>query len=273
LLEDPQELHPVLQERDPDFMRRFFPVAAWISDNYYRAEVEGVEHLSDRASLLVSTHNGGMATPDIYCLAVAFMRRFGLEAPLYSLAHKMAFLIPGFSTFTRKSGAVMATPENAKIILDADFPILLCPGGDVDSLKPFSRRHKITFNNRMGFIRTAIRHQVPIVPVVSVGAHEVIFVLNDGRGLARLIRFDKIFRIKTIPMSFSFPWGFTLGALGSIPLPSKIKIRVLPPMEFNEPASAAEDPVVLQRCYKYVCGAMQQALDEMAAQRRWPVIG
>ncbi len=273
LVAERRQLPPLLGQRDPDYIRRIFPYIARVADGYFRAEVQGTEHLTDEASLLVSTHNGGMLAPDIFCLSVAYFRRFGIETPIYSMAHKMAFLIPGYGAFARKTGALLAHPDNASVVLQSGFPLLLCPGGDEDNLKPFRQRHVINFAGRMGFIRTAIRHQVPIVPVVSVGAHETFFVLNDGRALARRLRLDRLLRIKTVPVTLGIPGGLFLGGLGHLPLPSKIVVRVLPRVELGEPPAAADDPRRVRACYDHVCRTMQAALTELASRRRWPILG
>lgn len=266
-------IHPVLRDRDPSLIRRAFPLLATICDRYYRAEVEGVENLSDRASLMVGTHNGGMATPDSYALMVAFWRRFGLETPAYGLMHGVGFKLPLLGQYFPKMGAIPATPNNARIVLQADRPCLVYPGGDLDSLKPFRRRHQITFGNRRGFIKTALSEQVPIVPIISVGAHETLFVLNDGRKLAELSGFAKLFRIKTMPLTLSFPFGLGIGGLFAIPLPSKIKVKVLPKIELSESADAANDPLVVERCFQHVTMTMQRALDKLASHRRHLLLG
>ncbi len=263
----------MLGKRDPAALREAYPWIAAVTDKYFRAEVEGVEHLSAEASLIVSTHNGGTAMPDLYSLFVAFSRRFGIDTPAYGMAHAALFQIPVFGPTLEKFGAIPASRQNASTVLREGFPLLICPGGDEDSLKPFSRRHEVNFGKRRGFIRLAIREQAPIVPIVSVGAHEVVFMLNDGRGLAKALRLDKIARVKTAPFSFGFPNGLSIAGLGSIPLPSKIKLRVLPPIFFNEPPSAADDSVTVERCYERVRQQMQLALSELASQRRLPVFG
>ena len=266
-------LHPVLEKRDPKMIRKSFRAMATIVDRYFRAEVEGMEHFMDNASMIVSTHNGSFFTPDLFCLMVSFWRRFGLETPGYGLMHGAAFRIPFLGPFLTSMGAIPANKKNAKIVLDSDYPLLVCPGGDVDSLKPFSKRHQICFGNRRGFIRTAIEHQVPIIPVVSVGAHETMFVLNDGRWLAQVSGFAKYFRIKSIPLVLSFPFGLTPAGLPSIPLPSKIRIRMLPKIELDESPSAAKDPVTVERCFEHVRWKMQSALDDLAFKRKWPILG
>jgi len=272
-VESSRELHPVLRQRDPELIRRAFPYVAGITDHYFRAEVDGVEHLPQGAAMVVSTHNGGIVMPDFHALSVAYWRRFGAAAPAYGMMHRLGLQIPKFGAFFRALGAIEASRENARIVLESGFPLLVCPGGDVDSLRPFRQRHQVSFGQRRGFIRLAIEQQVPIVPVVSVGAHEIFFVLNDGRRLARALGVDRLFRLKTLPLTLSFPLGLTPGGLLSIPLPSKISIRVLPRIELPEPPAAAADGAVVERCFQHVRRRMQRALDELAARRKHVILG
>jgi 1-acyl-sn-glycerol-3-phosphate acyltransferase len=269
----PVPLPELLRHRDPALLRRAYPWLRWVVDKYFRCEVEGVEHLPDSASMMVGTHNGAMTTPDLYALFLTYWRRFGFEAPFYGLGHRAVFEIPFVRDFCLRAGAIPAHPENAKAVLDADFPLLVYPGGDVDALKPFSQRHRITFAGRKGFIRTALRHQVPIVPVISVGAHETLYVLNDGAKLAKLLRINRWLRVKSVPLTLSFPFGLTIASVPTIPLPSKLRLQVLPPIELGERADAADNPERVQRCYDHVVATMQQALDELAARRRFPILG
>jgi 1-acyl-sn-glycerol-3-phosphate acyltransferase len=264
---------PLLAKRDNDLIRRFYPWVTALVDHYYRAEVEGSENLSDRGSLIVSTHNGGMYTPDAYALMVAFWRRFGLETPAFGLMHRIAFGVPVLGPLLTRLGAVPASRANAATVLRHEHPLLVCPGGDLDALKPFSQRHRIVFGGRMGFVATAIRHQVPIIPVISVGAHETVIFLNDGRWLARVSGFSRFFRIKTVPLALSFPLGVTIAGIAAIPLPSKVTLRVLPRIQLDEPPAAADDPAVVRRCYDHVVQTMQASLDDLASRRRRVFLG
>jgi 1-acyl-sn-glycerol-3-phosphate acyltransferase len=267
------ELHPILSQTDPNVTRRIFPWVSWIVDHYFRSEVEGAENLTVSKALLVSTHNGGIFTPDAYCLAVAFWRRFGLEARAYGLMHKQGFKVPILRSLLPKLGAIPASRENAGIVLEAGFPAFVCPGGDIDVLKPFWQRHRIVFGNRTGFITAAIRHEAPIIPAVSVGAHETLLVLNDGRWLARVSGAGRVFRVKTIPLALGFPFGITPAGLLNLPLPSKVVLRILPAIELCEPPEKADDPDTVARCFRHVTQTMQAALTDLASKRKFPVIG
>jgi 1-acyl-sn-glycerol-3-phosphate acyltransferase len=263
----------LLAQRDPELIRRIFPWLAAFTDSYFRSEVEGLEHLRPGAFLGVATHNGGINFPDIYCLMVAFWRRLGLEAPAYGLMHRMAFAVPLLGDLLVRLGGIPASNESARVALENGFPLFVCPGGDVDALKPFRDRHRVIFGERRGFIRLALRHQVPIIPIISVGAHETLLFLNDGRRLAEVTGAARYLRIKSIPFALSFPFGLTIAGLGAVPLPSKITLRILPPIELAEGPAAADDEAAVLRCREHVRSVMQRALDDLAARRRWPVLG
>ena len=65
---------------------------------------------------------------------------------------------------------------------------------------------RVDFDGRKGFLRLALKHDVPIVPVVSVGGQETALFLTRGEGLARLLRLDRMFRLKVLPISLALPW-------------------------------------------------------------------
>ena len=74
-----------------------------------------------------------------------------------------------------------------------------------------------------------------------------------------------------MPISLALPWGMNVGdLLGHIPLPAKITIEVLPPIDL--PAQFGDDPD-LDEVYEHVMRLMQETLDSLAAERRYPVIG
>ena len=69
------------------------------------------------------------------------------------------------------------------------------------------------------------------------------------------------------------PWIAVAFVLFNLPLPSKIRVRVLEPIEFGEPPEAADDDAVVERCFEHVRSRMQAELSDLASTRRWPVIG
>jgi 1-acyl-sn-glycerol-3-phosphate acyltransferase len=120
-------------------------------------------------------------------------------------------------------------------------------------------------------VRLALDADVPIVPVVSIGGQETALFLSRGEALARLTGLDRVARLKVLPISLALPWGLNVGDfLGHLPLPAKIVTEVLPAIDLR--AEFGDDPDVDQ-VYAEVVARMQDALDTLSAERRWPVIG
>jgi hypothetical protein len=95
--------------------------------------------------------------------------------------------------------------------------------------------------------------------------------LSRGAWLAKLLRVDKTLRLKVLPISIALPWGLNVGdLLGHIPLPAKITIEVLPPIDVREQFGPEPD---VDEVYDHVTRVMQESLDGLAAERRFPVIG
>ena len=252
--------------RDPEFIRRHLDtLAAWV-ERYHHTEVEGLERVPRGAALAVGNHNGGIMSPDMFALMVAWWRHFGVDEPAYGLAHDMGFRVPGVRELLLRVGAVPARQESAIALLRRGCKVLVYPGGDIDAFRPASRAGEIVFGARRGFVRAALRAQVPVVPIVSAGAHEAFHVLSDGSDLVRRLGLKRLTRIEVLPLVLCLPWGVTVGPMPYLPMPVRIRIRVLAPIAWDLPAQAADDPEVVARCSDDVVGAMQAGLDALSRE-------
>jgi 1-acyl-sn-glycerol-3-phosphate acyltransferase len=260
-----------LDERDPDYIRERLPGIWLLASLYFRGEVRGLGNIpEDGPVLLVGNHSGGNLTPDTGVFTLAFNAYFGVERPFYQLAHNLVLSMPGLS-FLRKFGTVAASPSNAQQALDEGAALLVYPGGDYEVHRPIWERHKVDFGGRKGFIRLALEHDVPIVPVVSIGGQETALFLSRGETLAKLFMLDKLFRLKVLPISIAAPWGLNIGDMaGHIPLPAKIVVEALPPIHLREEFGDKPD---LDEVYTEVLARMQAALEGLAAERRLPIVG
>ena len=260
-----------LDERDPDFIRERLPLMWLLATVWFRAEVRGLGNIPDDGPvLLVGNHSGGNMTPDTIVFTLAFNAYFGVERAFYQLAHNLVLSMPGLASL-RKFGTVAASRQNAHKALRSGAALLVYPGGDYEVHRPTSQRNRVDFGGRTGFIRTALDENVPIVPVVSIGGQETALFLSRGEGLARLFALDRMFRLKVLPISLAIPWGLNLGdMLGHIPLPAKITVETLPAIDLR--AEFGPDPDV-DEVYRHLMRVMQDALDALAAERRFPVLG
>ena len=260
-----------LDERDPDYIRETLPRLWLAASLYFRGEVRGLGNIPEEGPvLLVGNHSGGNLTPDTHVFTLAFSAYFGVERRFYQLAHNLVLSMPGLGML-RKYGTVAASPDNARKALASGAALLVYPGGDYEVHRPIWEGNKVDFDGRKGFIRLALEHDVPMVPVVSIGGQETSLFLSRGENLAKLLQLDKLFRLKVLPISLAIPWGLNVGdMMGHWPLPSKLTIEALPPIHLR--AEFGDDPD-LDEVYDHVMRVMQETLDALAAERRFPVIG
>jgi 1-acyl-sn-glycerol-3-phosphate acyltransferase len=260
-----------LDDRDPDYIRENLPLSWLIASIWFRAEVRNLSNIPERGRvLLVGNHTGGNLSPETIFFTLAFSTYFGVERRFHQLAHNLVLASP-LGPFLRKFGTVAASHDNARKALEAEAAVLVFPGGDWEVHRPSWQSARIDFGGRKGFVRLALEQDAPIVPVVTIGGQETALWLDRGAWLAKLLRLDQTMRLKVLPILIAPPWGLTVGDfLPRIPLPAKMTSEVLAPIDVREQFGPEPD---LNEVYEHVTGLMQETLDGLAAERRFPIIG
>jgi 1-acyl-sn-glycerol-3-phosphate acyltransferase len=260
-----------LDDRDPDHLREQLPLLWLISSFWFRGEVRNLGNIpEDGPVLMVGNHSGGNLTPDTFIFTLAFSTYFGVERSFHQLAHNLVMASP-YAGLLRSGGTVAASHENARLALESGAALLVYPGGDWEVHRPSWQGDRVDFAGRKGFIRLALDAGVPLVPVVAIGGQETALFLSRGAWLSQLLGLDRLLRLKVLPISIALPWGLNVGDfLGHFPLPAKITVEVLEPIDIREQFGDNPDP---GEVYDHVTRVMQETLDTLAAERRFPVIG
>lgn len=267
---DPNSIH----SRNSDTIKRVSELLGPVLDAYFTPEVRGLDRVPEGAGLYVGNHNGGICSADSFIFANHLVQRLGVDAVPYGLGHDLAVYTPVLKHILVPLGAVRAGPEVAHEIFSAGMKVLVYPGGDVDSLRSYRDRNRIMFDGRKGYLRLALREGVPIIPVVAAGAHATFVVLDDGRWLAQALGLDHHFRIKVWPITLALPWGIMVGTIPYFPLPTKILIEVLEPLQFERSGpEAADDDAYVSACDAQVQTVMQSALTRLAVERGSRFVG
>lgn len=255
--------------RASESVAKVMPFLRLAMKGYFRSEVRDMDRLPDGGVLIVSNHSGGLIPMDVPIIAVGIADEFGPGRPLYTLSHDVLFTGP-LGAIMRRYGMIPANRENAHEVLRSGGATIVFPGGDYDCLRPQSEANTIDFKGRTGYVRTALQAGVPILPVVSIGGQEDQFHLTRGERIARFSPLRGIMRSTYFPISFGFPFGFTPGFPINLPLPTKITTQVLEPVDIT--AEFGTDPDFAE-VDSVIRGRMQDALDVLARQRRYPVLG
>ena len=254
---------------DPGLTERVMGFIRPLIKGYHRAEVRGLESFPAGGALVVSNHSGGLFPMDVPVFATEFYETFGYGRPVYTLSHDVIFTGPTGDFFI-KTGFIRANHENADEALRSGGVVVVFPGGDYDVYRPTLSENKIDLDGRMGYVRAALNAGVPIVPAVAIGGQESQVYLSRGEWMARLLRLDKLMRVKILPISFGFPFGLSAVLPVNVPLPTKIVMQVLPPIDIVAKFGVDPDIDEVDGLVRHV---MQRALGELAEERRLPVLG
>src|SRR3954471_1630574 len=242
-------------------------------DYWFRMEVDGWENIPESPVLLVGIHSGAPFVWDAWTIGIHWWRRFGTERPLHGTAHDALMAAPGVGTYFRKMGVLPAAPDSMASALAEGHDVAVWPGGEVDSLRPWTKRDQAILAGRKGFIRLAINAGVPIVPIATVGGPDSMPVLATGRRIARALQLDKVARLKMFPVALQAPWGLSPALLPEIPLPTKIRTAFQEPITIARDPRKASDDDYLERKYHEVESSIQRGMNALARRRRLPLFG
>jgi 1-acyl-sn-glycerol-3-phosphate acyltransferase len=229
---------------------------------WFRVEQQGVENVpSEGGALLVSNHSGALP-PDAPMIMQAIRTEHPASRPLYMLGEHWFKGYPGVGMLANKIGLVPAHAANAQRLLrDEGRLVLVFPEGQKGTRKLYWQRYRLRRFGRGGFVKTALRAGVPIVPIAVVGAEEAMPIFAHVPLLQRLTG------LIYFPINHAFP-HFGLAA-GLMYLPAKFKIRFLEPISFDGYGpSDADDLELVQRLAEHVRATIQAEVDRLVSERQ-----
>jgi 1-acyl-sn-glycerol-3-phosphate acyltransferase len=269
-VEHAREIDPF--QRDPESVRRILPLLRAVNC-YFSAEIRGWKNVPKRGPfLLVGNHSGGAQPIDPAPFLARWIEERGAEAPVYALAYDLDIAAPVVGSWLRRLGMIPASHDNAMRAFEMGAPVIVFPGGDYEVFRPWRNRNRIAFGGRDGFVKLALAAGVPVVPMTIHGAHESTFVLTRGHRLARLAGLDRL-NVQVFPFVWNIPFGVMPAFIPTLQLPAKITIRVGTPIDWSEHGpEAADDPEVVQACYRQVTRRMQRTLTALAREDPCPIL-
>jgi len=230
-------------------------------DRWFRVEWEGIEKIPrEGGALLVANHAGAIP-------ADAPMIMHGVEQelgrPVYGLADNWFRTVPVVGTIWSRGGGVPAHPDNAhRLLHDEGQLALVFPEGTKGPSKHVSERYRLRRFGRGGFVETAMRAGVPVVPIAVVGAEESMPILRKFNAPARLLG------LPYLPLTANhLLFGPVLGTV--LHLPAKFRFRVLDPVRFDLPPGLERYPRgrIMDEA-ESIRQSLQETLYEMLAARR-----
>lgn len=259
----------------------------------FGCEVIGLEKLqADRQYLLVGNHSVGVMIEG-FMLLDAWEARFSGHPICYALAHRFFFNFPAINSMMNKVGCIPASYEASQEAFAEGNSVLVFPGGNYEAMRTYSEREVCDFGQKKGWIKLALKNQVPVVPVSIAGSHFVNPNFVRSRFMAYVMILPALFHVKWFPISLSqivyatlvflvtslfLPmWAviiltyFTFGLGYFFPIiPAHVHAQVNEPIDLislnTEKKSVDEliaDPIFLQACYDLILKTVQKNMDLM----------
>ena len=254
-----------LDERDPDYIREQ-PPGLWLLASPLLPRRGPRARATSRTTapvLLVGNHSGGNMTPDTNVFTLAFTRLLRRRAAFHQLAHNLVLSMPGLG-FLRKFGTVAASPRTPRRRSQPGPRCSSTPAATTRSTARAGSATRSTSAAARASSASRSTHDVPIVPIVSIGGQETALFLSRGEGLAKMLMLDRFSASRCCRSRSPSPWGLNVGdMLGHFPLPAKITVEALPPIHLRE--EFGDEPDV-DEVYEHVHAA--DAGDPRRALRR-----
>lgn len=245
-------------------MRTFFrQIYDPIYKYWFRAELEGLEHIPTHGGALLVANHAGSVPPDATAIIHGVEQELG--RPVYGMAEHLFRTVPFVSIFWARGGGVAAHPNNGQRLLhDENQLVIVFPEGAKGPGKPFSQRYQLARFGRGGFVEVAMRAGVPIVPIAVLGAEE------SMPNLVTIPVLAKLFGVPYVPIT---PQMFMTPLLGPgalfMYLPAKMRVRFLPPVYFpDKPNLPRYSKARVMEYADLIRDMIQQELYEMLRSRK-----
>ena len=224
---------------------------------YHRFEVRGLERLDAvRPALLVGYHGRSYAT-DLIMLQ-AMLRRTKRPVPraiiqdLFVTAPVLRWLGEGGQFLGRNERDIAAAVARGE-------HIIVTPGGVREGYRGIGPRYRVDWEDHLGYLRLAVRHRLPILPVAASGVDDTYVGLNNGHAWGKRLR-----------LPGGLPLWLAFGPLGlwplSPPFPVKIVQHIGAPIDpFADGPVDADDRDRLLALHRRVQSSVQRLLDEARA--------
>jgi 1-acyl-sn-glycerol-3-phosphate acyltransferase len=230
-------------------------------ERWFRVEWQGLEHIPRHGGALLVSNHAGVMPVDGGIITLGIEDETGRA--VYSLAHHGFWRYPFVGSLISAFGGIVGHPDNAHRVLTEDKGLVLVfPEGSKGPVKPPRERYRLQRFGRGGFVETAMRAGVPIIPIAMMGTEDTTPTLAT-------------FRIagQDVPISLNtLLLGPILGPF--VPIPAKIRAHVLPPIHFDEPPDhdSYSRSTVMDHA-EAIREKLQKALNRMLQKRETVVRG
>ena len=222
---------------------------------YFRFETEGFDVLRDTETSLIVAYHGGPWTFDLWMLGDRMHDELGYFPR--AVWHWIWWAIPGLHQAVTGLGGLRGAPGEEEIdeLKARGEHLVVAPGGMREAMRPFWDDGRVDLGDRRGYLRLALRYDLPIIPVVATGLDATCVGLNDGYRTSR-----RVFGRGDLPAWLAFGIGGIWPL--ALPFPAKIRQRIGEPIRLDALGAGREEED-LERAHARVATTLQAMLDDL----------
>ncbi len=200
--------------------------AWWMSDwrfrrSWHRYEVEGLEHVLAPGAALLAGYHGRPSAHDLCMLQILLLQEHGMVT--HAIMHEAVRDVPVLRHLIEGFDFLTGDDEALAQVVRQGHKIIVTPGGTREGYRPSSIQGRVDWGDRNGFIKLAIKHQLPIIPVAGLGVDRTFWSPTDGTELAKRWNIPPTVPPYVAVGPFGL-WPF------SLPFPVKITSRIGAPI-------------------------------------------
>lgn len=235
---------------------------AWRAMQWYNDyKVDGLEHLLGKESVLVVGYHGRPWAWDMCMLMAAIYDRVGYYP--HGIVHHG---VDGVSALRWVVDALGCTTGDDRTLVDAKKlgeHVFTTPGGGREAMRTFCSNYRVDWGHHTGYIRTALKHDMLLVPVAAAGADDTYVGLTNPYAIAEALAMPGL--------RYRIPW-IGIGPLGVFPFspPFPVRMRQIVGQPIDPVAAGArpDSSDSLLAVHRVVTGAVQALLDRARAKAR-----
>ena len=210
-----------------DALERFYGALGWFYRYYFRVRCSGAHHVPDEGgAMLIGNHSGGLPVDAGMVITSLLMDR-DLPRHAHGMVEYFAQKWPFISIIFNRVGQFTGLPQHAERLLRDGRLLMVFPEGARGTGKLYKDRYKLV-RFGTGFMRLALRTNVPIVPFAFIGGEEAIPTMFHLKRLAKLVG------VPYIPVPIQ---------LVPIPLPVRCQVIYGEPMHFEGDGDESDEVI------------------------------
>lgn len=214
LLRDPHELPPNFDPAGEAALNRIRPFVEAIQ-RYHRHEVIGLDRIPKEGGVLMAV-NHSFATYDGILLGKEIIDYGRVPS---ALGDDLIFRTPRLRRWARDLGVVPASHTHGLELLARGRLVFVAPGGMREALRPSEERYNVRWGTRSGFVRLALKAQVPIQLAACPDADRLYHIYEN---VLTKLAYHRL----RVPIPLLRGWGPTL-----IPRPVRLVHLISEPLQ------------------------------------------